>query len=286
MSVGATKTESRSTSEAKTPRQKKGLITALDLYEPLLGQNANVFQGDRVANLNPLQQTAISGAGNFAQTFSTPTTANVPLFQETGEATQGLLAGTSGAQPLSEQAVSDFFTRTIKDPTLEAFQRETIPGINEAFSGPGFFGSARSQAIQESGQRTQDQLSQQLGGLQFANLQRNQDLQESAAGRTLATLPSAQAFGRVPAENIRDNLRIASEQVEGLSDLIGIGGVSQTQEQAELEAEITTFIEEAQITDPANMAIFMALLGLNFSSASGKGSGSGFNIGLGQAQSS
>lgn len=257
---------SESKTESKTGKQKQYLHEMLDLYGKQLGQNQNVWQGQRVAPLSDLQQSAITGAGNFAQYFSTPQYAGTPLFKETGQAAADLLAGRTGAEKITKPQAEEYFTQSIYDPTMRQLREDVLPMVDESFAGPGFWGSGRSHARQEAIQDTSDYLTQQRAGLNWDVLQRNQQLDEAKAGRSLATLQPAMAFGQVPAQEIQDNLQIASQQIGGLNDIFGIGSATQTQEQRELVAEIEKFAEENAITDPENLSILLTLLGMNYSS--------------------
>ena len=280
---GQSKGSSKSTSEAKTTEQKAELANMLSLYGPQMGQNENVWQGQRVTPFSDLQSTAISGAGNFADIFSQPTQVGTPLFQETGTALKDTLAGTTGAQKMGPQDVQDYFKTTSYDPTMQSLQRDVLPGIDESFAGPGFFASGRSHARGEAITDTRDLLAQQSAQLQWDVFGQNQAIDEAKAGRTLAAVPQAMQFGQVPAQEVQNNLGIAAQQIGGLNELFGIGSAQQTQEQAELQAEITRFAEENAITDPENLAILMGLLGLNFSSGSSQSSSSSWNANVGFA---
>jgi len=281
MSLGASKGSSKSQTEAKTPEQKAELANMLALYGPQAGINENVWQGQRVTPFSNLQSTAVSGAGNFADIFSQPTQVGTPLFQETGTALKGTLAGTTGAQKMGTQDVQDYFKATMYDPTMTSLREDVLPGIDESFAGPGFFASGRSHARQEATTDTRDLLAQQSAQLQWDVFGQNQAIDEAKAGRTLAAVPQAMQFGQVPAQEVQNNLQIAAQQIGGLNELFGIGSAQQTQQQAELEAEIMRFAEENAITDPENLAVLMGLLGLNFSSGSSKGSSSSFNVSAG-----
>ena len=270
-------TSSKSESDAKTLQQKQWIANALGTYGPTIGEGADVWQGQRVAPLTDLQQSAITGAGNFASYFSQPQQAGTPLFGETGEATRGLLAGETGAQKMGQPEIEQYFTETLYNPTMRNLREDILPGINEDYAGPGYFGSARSHGRQEARTDTRDLLAQQWAGLNWGVTQRNQEIDEAKAGRSLATLGPAMQFGQVPAQEIQNNLQIASQQIGGLNDIFGIGSAEQTQEQRELESEIMKFAEENAITDPENLAIILSLLGMNFSKS--KSVSRGWNVG-------
>lgn len=274
-----TKTESRSTTETKTEGQKTGLQKALDLFLPELDKGPDIFGGKRVAPFSALQEGAIGGAQNFMPTFSTPQTAGMPLFGETQTALKGALEGTTGATPFTSADTESFFNRAVRDPTLKGFRENVIPGIEESFSGPGFFGAARSQELSKANKDVNQQLGASRAALEFDVLGRNQQLEEARAGRSLTAIPQAQQFSRLPAQNIQDNLNIAAQQLGGLGSLFGIGQAQQTQEQAELQNEIAKFAEANRLVDPEDLSIIMALLGLNFSQSSSHGTRSGAKLG-------
>lgn len=272
---------SKSGSEARTPEQKKLLSQAIDIYGPQLGQNENVFQGDRVAPFSTLQNRAVSGAENITDDFATtPQRAGTPLQGQVESTTSDFLAGERGAKNLSTQDVSDFFEQTIATPTKAALRDEILPGIDESFAGPGFFAADRSQGKQRAIQNTSDTLTQNLAELQFRNLQQNQTLDENKAGRAQAAINQGLAVGQVPAQEIKNNLDIASKQLGNLGIAFGIGQAEQTQQQAEFEGEILRFAEENQITDPENLQIVMALLSQGFSSSFSKSKSSSVGIQL------
>lgn len=269
---------SKSTSESKTPRQKEELDKAFDVYSPTLGQPPEIFPEDRVAPFSTLQQKAITGAESFADYFSEPEKVSTPLFAETGQAAKGLLSGEAGAKPIGRQETADYFQGTIYDPTMKTLREDTIPGIQEAHAGPGFFGSARSQEISKAHKDTADWLGTQRAGLEWDVFQSNQALAEGKATRSLATLSPAMAFGQVPAQEIRNNIEIAASKISGLSQLFGFGQAEQTQAQVELQDEIMRFAEENQITDPENLEILLTLLGMNFSRGSSSSTGPGLGF--------
>lgn len=277
--MSAPESQSQSTSSSKIEGQKKGLQQMLDLYLPQAGQGADIFQGVRTAPFSALQEKAVSGAGNYADLFSTPQTAGAPLFPETGEAIKGVLSGKTGAAPMTPQDTASYFNRAVYDPTMKGFREDVVPGISEAFSGPGFWGSARSQELSKASQDVNQWLGTQRAGLEWDVLGRNQELEEAKAGRTVTAIPQAMNYSQLPARNIQDNLKIAAQQVGGLASIFGIGQAEQTQAQRELQDEIMRFAEENQLTAPEDLAIIMGLLGLNFQTQSRSATESGAGLG-------
>jgi hypothetical protein len=266
--------KSKTTSTNKADIQKDSLDSALELYIQQLGQNQNVFQGDRVAGLTGLQETGIGAAGGVGEAFTTPVSspgfAGGPLAGETTTATSDLLTGAAGATPISSEQFGESFSRSISDPARKTFREETSPAISEAFAGPGFFSSARSKAQVKGKTDLEDSLQSSLAAGQFANVTRNQQLEEAKADRSQRAIPQAIQVGQAEAQTLRDNISLAASQVEGLKELMNIGGVEQSQEQKEIFASMEKFAQDNQITDPENLAIIMALLNMNFSDSVAK----------------
>ena len=266
---------SKTTSTSKTKAQKKGLKAALGTYLPTLGKGTEVYPESRVAPFSALQQTAISGAGNYIDYFSEPKRAGTPLFEETGEALGGLLSGTTGATPFDPKSVEDYFQGAIYDPTMRNLEKDVLPGVDIDYSGPGFWNAARSHERSDRRQETAELLSSQRAGLEWDTEMYNRGLAETKAGRTQTAVTQGMAYGQVPAQEIMNNLKIASSQIGGLASIFGIGQAEQTQAQKVLQDDIMRFAEENQITDPENLSIILALLGMNYSTSSGSSSGPG-----------
>ena len=271
---------SKQVSESKTPRQKQELDKAFDVYGPTLGQPPEIYPESRVAPFSDLQQKSLTGADRFVDYFSTPEKVGTPLFEETGQATKGLLTGETGGKPFEREQVEDYFKGAIYEPTMKTFREDVIPGIEESHAGPGFFGSARSHELSEAHKDVADWLGTQRTGLEWDVLQSNQALAEGKASRSLATLGPAMAYGQVPAQEIQNNLKIAAQKIGGLNQLFGFGQAEQTQEQAQLLDYIMRYAEENHITDPENLQILLELLGMNFSSGSRTSTGPGLGYSM------
>jgi hypothetical protein len=272
MGGGKQKSSSKSTTETKTPEQKATLKTALELYEPQLGQGEPLYGGQTVAGLDPLQQRAQEIAGGFLDAFE-PGAGNIPLYGETGAALSGVLSGQTGAEQLSEQDIADFYQRTVADPARRQFSEEIRPLIREEYAGPGFYSSARSGAVTKGAQDLGYRLSEGLAQAQFENLRRGQDLDEARAGRSLSAVPAAMQFGQMPSQ-------IEQQKLAGLSAVSEFGRERQAQEQAEIAASIQRFADENRLTSQEDMAIIMGLLGLDFTTQTQKSSSSGFSFSL------
>ena len=129
---------SKTESSAKTQTQMKETDRLINFFGPqATGQGDPItgFEGDRLAGLSGLQSDALGTAGGFTDVFAPQR--NIPLYGEGADALQGILSGQTGAQTMGRDAVNDYFQGAIRDPAERAFQENTLPGIREAFAGPG-----------------------------------------------------------------------------------------------------------------------------------------------------
>jgi hypothetical protein len=269
----------QSSSESKLEEQKALTRRAIDVYGRELGKNQDVWQGDRVTEFGDIQKGVLTAAKNYLGTFGTPQTAENALLGDMTTTTKSFLAGQPGAKTFSDEEFTNYFSETYRKPAEKRMYEDIIPGIAEDYAGPGFFGSSRSQAQTKYRTDLASELDQEEAAGRWANVMRNQDIDEAKAGRAQTAISQALSVGRAPAVEIMDNLNIAAQQIGGLNDLFGIGQAGQTQEQMELQADIMKFAEENAITDPQNLAILMALMDISFSSTSSSGSTWGPGLG-------
>jgi hypothetical protein len=275
-SSGGSKSSSLSTSYL--PEQAAGLKEALALYLEQLGQNA-VYPGTRVAPLTGTQQGVLGQAPNFLSSFGTPTTAQTPLFGETGAALKGILAGQGGAQPITPQQTQDYFQNAIYNPTMRTMQQDIMPAIDEGYTGGNFFGTGRGKARQKAATDIANTLTEQRAGLEWDVLGRNQDIANQQANRTLQAIPQGMQYAAQPAQQTLTNVQTAINQLGGMQQLFGVGGYGQEQQQREIESEIAKFAEQNNITDPTNLAVILSLLGMNFQTTTQKSETKGQGIG-------
>lgn len=259
---------SQQQSTSYTPTQKSFMDRAVALYGGQLGQNNNVWQGDRVAPMSGLQQGAIQGAGNFMGEFSTPQEAATPLRGQSGYTISQGMAGNLGAQKIQPSQVNSYFQDTLYNPTMQALKQDVLPAIGENYAGGNFFGSAKGKMQDKATMDTFGALQQQRAQLQWDAQLQNMNIDEAQANRQLGAAQQGVAYSQLPAQDQAMNLRNAASQVQGMEALFGFGQSEQTQEQRELEASMSQFFEQNQITDPANMQILMQLLSTSYSQSS------------------
>lgn len=225
---------------------------ALDVYGPTLGQGQVGFPGERVAPLTPTQTQATDVQG-FLDQFAPYR--DMPMFGEGQAALSGILAGKTGAAPITPEATEQYISGAIADPRRKAFERFERPAIREEFAGPGFWGSARAKAVGERSQEMEDWIGEMGAQTRWDVEQANRQIEEAKAGRALAAIEPARAYAGEPT-------REATARLAGRAGVFGLSAEQQTQQQRQINAAIQTFAEEQRITDPENLEILMALLNM------------------------
>ena len=232
---------------SQTPEQEKVMAKLLNYYDGRIGESKPAYQGLRVAPLSDTQKTILSSMSDYGKT-------GVPMAKETGQTIRDALTGQAGAQKLGSDDIDKYFTHAYRDPAMYSLRNEVNPAIDEAFAGPGFFGSARSNARAGAAQNTARRLNESRAGLEWDVFNRNQALDEAKAGRAMAAIGPAMQYGRQP--------------IDIAGDLYKFGSIEQTQHQKELDADFQKFLDENQITDPETLSVLTNLLGMNAQSYS------------------
>ncbi len=225
---------------------------ALDIYGPTLGQGQTSFAGERVAPLTPTQTQATDVQG-FLEQFSPYR--DMPMFGEGQAALSGILAGRTGAAPITPEATEQYIEGAIADPRRKAFERFERPGIREEFAGPGFWGSARAKAVGERSQEMEDWIGQMGAQTRWDVEQANRQIEEAKAGRSLAAIEPARAYAGEPT-------REATARLAGRAGVFGLSGEQQAQQQRQINVAREIFAEELRETDPENLEILFALLNM------------------------
>ena len=267
----------KSSSESKSVAQKSAIDAGLGQvpgsfpgYGSYLGQGMNVYQGDRVAGMTQTGQDVLGQLPSFASQFGD--LSGSPLQKQLESTSGSLLAGEMGAQAITPEQETAFFNQGIRDPRMKEFQRTELPGIQEAFAGPGYWGSARAGETAEAYGDVGDWLGQQRANLAYDTLGRNQQIQESQANRALGAIGPSLAVGQAPTQQ-------ALSKLGGLGQTMQLADTERVQQQAEIQASMGKFFEENQITDPQVMQAFAMLIGTPMNSSSSSGSASGPGLG-------
>lgn len=271
------------TQTGATPEQRKWMGKALDLYGPTLGQGVKIPPGEvgeRLAPMTPTQTQATDVQG-FLKQFAPYR--DMPMFGEGQKALSGILAGETGAAPITPEATERYIEGAIADPRRRAFERFERPAIREEFAGPGFWGSARAKAVGERSQEMEDWIGEMGAQTRWDVEQANRQIEEAKAGRSLAAIEPARMYAGEPT-------REATARLAGRENVFALSGIQQQQQQAELNMTRQILSEEFAITDPEDLEIILSLLGMPYSSSTGTAEGaglgyaaiSGFMGGMGQ----
>lgn len=248
--------ESKSESSSYRASQGKALDDLIALYSPQAGQGADIYSGTRVAPLSQGAQSALSGLDQFTGAFKAMPDQNT--LQTMGGTLQGLLTGQSGADPYNPQALDNYYRNAIEAPAMQQWSRNIKPQIEEAYAGPGFYGSAKSKAVTEGSRDLNEWLGTQRSQLAWDAEQANKQIQEAKAGRALSALQPGFQYLTAPQD-------AASKSVQGLGQVASLAGITQQQAQAEINAAMQKFAEENRLTDPEDLQILMALVGQTMS---------------------
>lgn len=261
--------KSSQTSQSYLPQQATWMKNMLETYGAGVGQGQTSYGGERVAGLTQTQQNLLGSLGNWSQ-YLQPTTGGA-MYGQTGATLSDILSGEMGAEPYTEQAINDLFKSAYEAPARKQWTETTRPEIEEAYSGPGYWGTARMQAVAKGAQDLADTLSSQYGQLRYGAEEANKALEEAKAGRALSAIPLAGEYISQPQQQ-------ALAGLQGVQSMYGLASAEQQQRQAEIASEMEKWAESQQITDPQVLNVMLQLLGMRYSKS--KRSSSSMNLGL------
>lgn len=219
-----------------------------DLLKGQIGQGVTPFQGQRVAGFSPLQQQAFrgfSGLGGLGQSLLDIGGQSLQGFdpsQSQGFLGQAQNALTQGLQGVDTQAISDAFAPS-RQLALNQFQQQTIPDLLERFgASSGGSGALQQQLAQAGGNLSLGLSAQQAPFIGQAALQAP-GLQQQGAGL-------AGNLAQLPGQIASQGAQLGAQGSNFLSQLLGVGGLQQQQEQAQLGAEQQRFDESQAFNNP------------------------------------
>lgn len=192
-------------------------------YSPYIGQGT-------LGGLSGLEESAL-GMLRSADIWGPMTTAGT-----------GLLTGTMGAQPLTQERAGQAFEQSVAQPTWYNWQDKIKPAVQEAYSGPGYWGSARSNAQAESAGDVGRWLGSERANWMWNAEQANRAIEEAKAGRALS------AMGAVP-----------SGMLGWTGGLLGQG------------AQVREILN--QVTDPQVLQVLQMILGTQLAPRVTRGTG-------------
>lgn len=142
-----------------TPEQQDALNRLLTDLEVDMESPVQGFSGDLNIDRDPITQMIMD--------------------QITGNA-EGPLSASQGAimDALEGGVDEQVFNTTVKDPLLDIFNEEVLPGVDRRFAGGGFYGSDRNKSIEESTEDVMRTLTAERGRM----IDRSKDRQLEAAG--------------------------------------------------------------------------------------------------------
>jgi len=270
--------KSKQTSTSRTGTQTKAIDAAIGSvpsgfpgYASYLGQGMPSYGGERVAGLTPTQTDIFATLPGFAQTFGDIGSTQGVLQPQLEQTAGSLLRGEMGAQPITPEQETAYFGSAIRDPRMKEFQQTELPGIQEAFAGPGYWGSARAGEVAEAYGDVGDWLGQQRAGLAWDTAARNQQIQEAQANRALGAIGPSMAVDQAP-------LTRSLGALGGMGATAQLAGGEQAQAQAMINADMQRFAEENQITDPQVLEALAMLIGqsVNVGKVTQSGAGLGY----------
>ena len=267
LDLGSKKSSEKS--QSFLPEQATWMKNLLSTYGAGVGQGQQSYGGTRVAGLTGAQQGLLGGLGGWAQ-YLTPTTGG-QTYGQTGAALSDILAGEMGAEPYTEESVNQLFKSAYETPARKQWAETTRPEIEEAYSGPGYWSTARMKAVQKGAEDLGDTLSSQYGQLRYGAEEANKALTEAKAGRALSAIPLAGDYISQPQQQ-------ALAGIQGTQSLYGLASEEQQQRQAEIASNMQQWMESQQITDPQVLEVMLNLLGMRYDTA--KASSSAWNAGI------
>ncbi|MET3590341.1 hypothetical protein ABID23_001447 [Bartonella silvatica] len=194
---------------------KTASAQALDLYNKGIG--GNVYQGQRVAELSPMTQNALTGLQQAAQQYNNPTF------------TQGLNGPTQSATNLLGMAKGNWIGNNSKfNAALQNALRNTSDAINQSMAGAGRYGSGAHTGV----------LADELGALATSATaqQYNQDVRNM--------MNANQMIDRSFYDQINAANNYYQGQSNAQSNALKGGIVQDTNRQNELDAQRQKWLEQ------------------------------------------
>lgn len=181
-----------------------------DVYSPYIGQGA-------LGGLSDLEEQSLDMLRS-ANIWGPLTTAGTSL-----------LTGQLGANKITPDMASRTFEQAVANPSLKQWEETWKPGIREEYAGPGYWGSARADAVTKGARDLGDWLGSERANWMWNADQANRAIDEAKAGRALS------ALGAVPAS-----------QLGWAQGLFGTGTAAR---------EILNQITDPQVLDVLNMIL-------------------------------
>lgn len=213
----------------------------MGLLTSLFGGSESKTESTQVPVLSPQQQallksltkqvqTGLSGPQPTAPPMSVPQTAQEDTYfnwvnsLSNQTALKNLLSGTPSTE-VNPEATEQYFEQAVRPEMMREFEQVTLPTLRTAYSGPGYWGSARAGAETKAGSDLAYNLAKSKADLLYKDEQARRDLAESAYEKVLPTSQymtetygGAGEYSRgIEQEKVAENLQrfLMGEEVDG-----------------------------------------------------------------------
>jgi hypothetical protein len=200
--------------ETMSPEQKALFKQLLGTATSQMGQATPSYPNQSYVSTLPIEQSYMDLASG--KDTSSPA----------GQALLNVLQG-KPAYDINPEATQSYYENSIRDPMVREFNKTTLPGLTESFSGPGFWSSNRANATTDAYSDLQNNLMTQWGNLQYMDETARRQALENAAGRqatgaqnAVTNAGNAGAYARqIEQEKVASDLArwLSGEAIDGRS---------------------------------------------------------------------
>ncbi len=217
---------------------------------PQIGQGITPYQGQRVADISPLQQMGFDVAGgiNPVAESALQQGGSVLSYFDPSMATDflgqagGALENFTGDYDPS--AVQDLYQQSFVNPAVQTFEQDIMPAIMERFAGANAADSgAMNKTLARAGRDLSTQLSGQLGDLLYRDRQ-------DFMGRQQQAVNQAGMLAGLPGQIASQGLNIAGRGGDLASQLFNIGSAQRNIDQQNITANQQKWLEGQGYNNP------------------------------------
>jgi hypothetical protein len=218
--------------------------------QPQIGQGITPYQGQRVADVTGLQQSAFDTAGGLSPVAQTALQAaggqlgaydplaGTQYLQQGGDALSSML------KDYNPQAAQDYWQQSFVNPALKTYEQDIVPVLQEqlALSNAKSSGAV-NQSIERSGADLMGQLSSQLGNLLYNDRNSYMNRQQQAVNQ-------AGQYAQLPGQLASQGLGIAGMGSDLLGALYNMGSAQRGIGQEQLTADQSMWAEAQPWNNP------------------------------------
>ena len=217
--IFGTKSEANTTQQpTMTAEQQKLLKSLVDQFNaggnPLEQTAATPYTGKLTAPTSGLQNLSLAALEQQAMNLTGPDS----VMTAAGDAVKRGASGTAAN-------IDKYFTESVQDPLLKAFEERVLPDVTRRFAGSAAFGSDRKTAERQTTEDLMKTLTASRSDIAFK-------ADEAAKNRQLTAAGIAPSLAGAPT-NI-------------LSSILAAGAIPQITEQADLTAQYQEFLRQQQ----------------------------------------